>query len=148
MVMSKIQMNLVTVIVPTYNRKSSLKECIYSVLNQSYDNFELLIMDDGSTDGTAEIVKDFKDNRMVYEWNENSGGPANPRNRGVLKSKGEYVAFLDADDLWYQDKLLESVNALNSGMDVVYHDVEYKCDKESKPIDSKNITPPLCYLTC
>jgi glycosyltransferase involved in cell wall biosynthesis len=145
--MSKIQMNLIIVIVPTYNRKSSLKECVYSVLNQSYDNFELLIMDDGSTDGTAEIVKDFKDNRIIYEWNENSGGPANPRNRGVLKSKGEYVAFLDADDLWYQDKLLISINALNSGMDVVYHDVDYKCDNESKPIASKNINPPvLSYL--
>lgn len=147
MVMSKIQMSLITVIVPTYNRKSSLKECIYSVLNQSYDNFELLIMDDGSTDGTAEIVKNFKDNRIVYEWNENSGGPANPRNRGVLKSNGEYVAFLDADDLWYQDKLLVSVNALNSGMDVVYHDVDYKRDNVSTPIESKNITPPvLSYL--
>ena len=54
--------------------KASLKECIHSVLNQSYDNFELLIMDDGSTDGTVEIVNDFEDNRIVYEWNENSGG--------------------------------------------------------------------------
>ena len=57
--MSKIQMNLVTVIVPTYNRKFSLKECIYSVLNQSYDNFELLIMDDGSTDQTKTKIDEF-----------------------------------------------------------------------------------------
>ena len=112
---------LISVIIPTYNRNESLKRCIQSVIFQTYQNFEILVMDDGSTDGTKEIVTDFNDPRIIYEWDDNWGGPAKPRNRGIKKSSGEFIAFLDSDDWWLPKKLEESVVVLEKGSDLVYH---------------------------
>jgi glycosyltransferase involved in cell wall biosynthesis len=103
--MSKAAVPLFSVVIPTYNRAMRLARTIDTVLAQSFANFELLIMDDGSTDGTAEMVESYRDSRIRYDWAPNSGGPATPRNRGIDLAKGDWVAFLDADDLWYPKKL-------------------------------------------
>ena len=94
-----------TIIIPTFNRSKKLKKAIQSVLNQTYKDFELLIVDDGSTDNTKNIIKGLSDSRITYYWQKNSGGPASPRNLGINKAKGDWVCLLDSDDLWYPTKL-------------------------------------------
>ncbi len=96
----------VSVIIPTYNRALFLPAAIRSVLAQTYKNFELLIVDDGSTDNTMEAVKGFleKDKRIKYFYHDNKG-PAFSRNAGIRKSTGDYIAFLDSDDEWFPEKI-------------------------------------------
>lgn len=105
----------VSVIIPTYNRANLLPRAIKSVLNQTYKDFELIIVDDGSTDNTKKVVEEFqkKDPRIKYIWQKNSGGEARPRNMGIRHSKGEYIAFLDSDDEWLPEKLEKQVKLLN-----------------------------------
>jgi len=112
-----------SVVIPTYNRASKIRRAVESVLAQSYENFEILVMDDGSTDNTAEVVASFADPRITYRWEENFGGPARPRNRGIAQAKGEWICFLDADDWWTADKLEICFLALNADADIVYHDL-------------------------
>ena len=90
----------VSIIIPTYNRANLLPRAINSVLNQTFKDFELIIVDDGSTDNTRKVVKEFeeKDSRIKYIWQENFGGPAKPTNTGLKISKGKYIAFLDSDN--------------------------------------------------
>jgi glycosyltransferase involved in cell wall biosynthesis len=96
-----------SVIIPAYNREEELPKCIESVLNQTYTNFELIIVDNGSTDNTKELIRNYMklDNRIKYFWQENSGSPAGSRNTGIQKALGEWIAFLDSDDYWYKHKL-------------------------------------------
>ncbi|HEY7532077.1 MAG TPA: glycosyltransferase family A protein [Nitrospiraceae bacterium] len=98
-----MQQPLITVIIPAYNCGSIIRCAIESVLDQTYGNRELIVVDDGSTDGTPEVVRDYKD-RLTYVRQEN-GGVSRARNTGIRKSNGEYIAFLDADDVWEKDKL-------------------------------------------
>jgi glycosyltransferase involved in cell wall biosynthesis len=112
-----------SVVIPTYNRADKLKGTISSVLDQSFTDFEVLVMDDGSTDNTDAVVKSFNDLRINYEWYDNSGGPAAPRNRGIRKAKSEWICFLDADDAWYRDKLQICYNNIDDTVDLIYHDL-------------------------
>lgn len=100
-------MGKISVIIPTYNRGEFIKKTINSVLNQTIKNFELIIVDDGSTDNTKEIIEEFikKDDRVKYFYQKNSGSPSEPRNLGIEKAQGEYIAFLDSDDEWLPEKL-------------------------------------------
>jgi len=93
-----------SVIIPTYNRRIFLEKAIQSVLCQTFCNFELIIIDDGSLDGTDEMVKTMKDHRINYCYHQNKG-VAFSKNRGIKKAKGEYIAFLDSDDRWNKEKL-------------------------------------------
>jgi len=97
-------MKKVSVIIPTYNRAAMLDDAVSSVLAQTYQNFEILISDDGSTDNTQEVVKKF-DERVNYLYSNHSGIPAIVRNKAIIEASGEYIAFLDSDDLWLPDKL-------------------------------------------
>lgn len=112
-----------SVVIPTFNRSCKLKKTINSVLEQSFSNFEVLVMDDGSTDDTLAVMKSFNDKRLVYEWAPNSGGPATPRNRGINKAKGNWICFLDADDLWCKNKLKRVHEAIsqNPDYDLICH---------------------------
>ncbi len=92
----------VSVIIPTFNRAAFLKEAIDSVLSQSYRDFELIVVDDGSTDSTREILQDYQG--LTYLYQENRGVSA-ARNKGIQAAQGEYIAFLDSDDLWTRHKL-------------------------------------------
>ena len=101
-----------TIVIPAYNRAEKLAITIRSVLEQTFEDFELLIMDDGSTDEIEKTVSAFSDPRIQYEWAPNSGGPATPRNRGINAAKSPWVSFLDADDVWYPTKLSEVFKAI------------------------------------
>jgi len=105
---------LVSVIVATYNRANFLCETIDSILCQTYKNFELIVVDDGSTDNTEEAVKLYIDSRLKYIKTDNWGGPARPRNIGINESRGEYIAFCDDDDIWITNKLEKQVIAIDN----------------------------------
>jgi glycosyltransferase involved in cell wall biosynthesis len=123
---------LVSIIIPTHNRANDLKRALGSVFEQTFIDFEVLVMDDGSTDNTCEVIKNFNDARIIYEWAENFGGPAAPRNRGLRLARGKYVAFLDSDDWWMPKKLEESIKYLNQGADVVYHNLSWVTKLDQK----------------
>lgn len=94
---------LVTIIIPAFNCASFIGNAIGSVLEQTYENYELIVVDDGSTDDTAKHVLKYKD-KLQYIYQEN-GGVSKARNTGIKHSKGSYIAFLDADDVWEKNKL-------------------------------------------
>ena len=97
----------VSVIIPTFNRKHTLKRAIDSVLKQTYNIFELIIVDDGSNDGTGEwISKKYPKIQYIYQSNS---GVGSARNRGIHSSKGSWIAFLDSDDQWLPKKLEEQL---------------------------------------
>jgi cellulose synthase/poly-beta-1,6-N-acetylglucosamine synthase-like glycosyltransferase len=106
------QRPLVSVVVPTYQRVAVLEEALRSALAQTYDRLELLVEDDGSTDGTEAMVAALGDSRVRYAWAPNVGYPAPVRNRAIRKATGTLVAFLDSDDLWEPRKLERQVAAL------------------------------------
>ena len=93
-----MQVPLVSCVIPVWNGEKYLGEAIQSVLDQTYSNIELVIVDDGSTDGTPDVIASFT-NRVTSIRQEQSG-PAAARNTGISASKGEIVAFLDSDDIW------------------------------------------------
>ena len=96
---------LVSVIMPTYNHAKFIGKAIGSVLNQTYQNFELIIIDNYSEDDTEKIVDSYEDDRIIYLKFRNNGIIAASRNHGIQHSHGEYVAFLDSDDFWHKQKL-------------------------------------------
>jgi len=98
----------ISIVIPTYNSSSFIKRSIQSVLNQTFTDWELLVVDDCSTDDTIKIVDEFikNDSRIkLFKTPSNSGGPATPKNIGLKNAQGEYVAFLDHDDEWFLKKL-------------------------------------------
>jgi len=104
-------MSLITVIIPVYNGEKTIRETIESVLNQTYSNFELLVINDESTDSTLDLLASIQDPRLKVFSYINAGVSAS-RNRGLSHASGEFIAFLDADDLWTPDKLEAQVKAL------------------------------------
>ena len=106
-----------SVVIPTYNRAARLRLTLDSVIAQTFQEFEVLVMDDGSTDNTRAVVESFNDLRIRYEWADNSGGPATPRNRGIDASRGDWICFLDADDIWYPEKLTIVAGAIGDHPD-------------------------------
>jgi glycosyltransferase involved in cell wall biosynthesis len=96
---------LVSIIIPTYNRKKTILRAIESVLNQTYKNWELIIVDDGSRDNTKEVIKNSLKNKKIRYYKTKNLGVCNARNYGAIKSKGEYIAFLDSDDEFEINKL-------------------------------------------
>ena len=101
---------LVSIIMPSYNTAKYIEESIKSVLAQTYTNWELLIVDDCSTDNTDEIVQPFlSDERVKYLKNEKNSGAAISRNRALREAKGKWIAFLDSDDLWMPEKLEKQI---------------------------------------
>jgi len=95
----------VSVIIATWNRSASLERAVRSALSQSHPPLEVLVCDDGSTDDTEQVVRSFGDSRVIWLPGERAGRPAIPRNRGIGNSRGEWLAFLDDDDVWLPEKL-------------------------------------------
>ncbi|HBG06016.1 MAG: hypothetical protein A2075_15635 [Geobacteraceae bacterium GWC2_58_44] len=95
----------VSVIIPTWNRSAALKRAVRSALSQSHPPLEVLVCDDGSTDDTGQVLRSIGDSRVVWLPGERGGRPAIPRNRGLSHSRGEWLAFLDDDDVWLPEKL-------------------------------------------
>lgn len=113
---------IVSVIIPTYNREKLLMRAIQSVLNQTFKDFEIIVIDDSSRGNTKEFVKSIKDKRIKYIYKSRfSHNPATTRNEGIIKSKGKYIAFLDDDDEWFPEKLqLQLKEFENRNIGLVY----------------------------
>lgn len=101
--------DLVSIIMPSYNTAKYIYSSIKSVLAQTYTNWELIIVDDCSTDNTDEIVASFGDSRIRYIKNERNCGAAVSRNKALREAKGKWIAFLDSDDLWHPEKLEKQI---------------------------------------
>ncbi len=109
-------MPLISVIVPTYNYAHFIGDCLESIFSQTYKDFEVIVVDDGSTDGTAEILQEYKE-KIRYIYQENRGLPS-ARNTGIQSSHGKFLAFLDSDDLWLPYKLEEQIRILGDDADM------------------------------
>lgn len=120
---------MITVIIPLYNKKSSIARALDSVLSQTYQDFEVIVVDDGSTDEGAAIVEQYTDPRIRLVRQENLGVSA-ARNRGIKEAKGDYVAFLDADDEWMTEFLEEIVALQNEFPQCRAHATNYKFCRE------------------
>ena len=102
---TSIEAPLISVIIPTYNRANLVNQTLDSVLQQSYQNLEIIIVDDGSTDETEATIKDIADSRICYLRHQKNFGGAKARNTGIEAATGQYIAFLDSDDIWMPNKL-------------------------------------------
>lgn len=132
-----------SIIIPTYNRKLKLLRALESVLNQTFNNFEIIVYDDGSTDGTKEEIQKMTSPQIRYFWKENSGLPAVGRNFGIQEAKGEWLCFLDSDDYWELSKLEKINKAIqnNPQYQIFSHDefqVNAKGEILEKLIHTKN----------
>jgi glycosyltransferase involved in cell wall biosynthesis len=132
---------LVSVIIPTYNREKLLKRCIKSVLNQSYENFEIVVVDNYSDDDTANLIHDINSDRIRFFQINNEGVIAKSRNFGIKKAKGKYVAFLDSDDWWDKHKLKLCLNYM-SDYDFVYHNMKQVQGDKEKNLRMRSINKP------
>lgn len=115
--MSSDRLPLVSVIIPTYNRREYVRLAIESALAQTYTDFEIIVIDDGSTDGTGEALRAY-DGRIHYIFKANEGNAAAARNYGMSIARGEYIALLDSDDLWLPDKLLRQMETMLDDSDL------------------------------
>ena len=133
---------LVSIIMPSYNTGRFIKETIESVLAQSYPTWELIIVDDCSTDNTDEVVNQYlADERIRYIKNDTNSGAAVSRNRALREAKGKWIAFLDSDDLWEPEKLQKQISFMrDNGYHFSYTNY-IEIDEESK-VNGKSVTGP------
>ena len=96
---------MISIVVPVYNKQNSIKRCIESVCNQTYPDWELLLIDDGSTDGSAQIIQPYLTDSRIHYYRKENGGVSSARNMGIRKATGEWIVFLDADDYFLLDAL-------------------------------------------
>lgn len=121
-----------SVILPTFNRAEKLRRALESLAAQTFTDFEVIVCDDGSTDHSPEVVDSFKESfHITYLWEENWGGPARPRNKGLGVARGEWICFLDSDDWWYPEKLATIVD-FTPNADVIHHDSDVFDEKGKK----------------
>ncbi len=141
-----------SVVIPLYNKELSIKNTIQSVLNQSYQNFEIIVVNDGSTDCSEEIVRKLNDKRIRIFVKEN-GGVSSARNFGIREAKYDWIAFLDGDDLWDINHLMEyynviienpKINWLTSGFRTYYNDDVEKINIYSKEGVIRNVLLEYC----
>lgn len=126
---------LISVIIPTYNAGRYIEKTLQSVFDQTYKNIEIIVIDDGSTDNTEVLLKQYNDPRLHYIKQPNSGGPAKPRNVGIAAAKGEYIAIFDSDDLMMPNKLSSQIKALETTPDAAFC-----CTNFSKIDENDNVT--------
>lgn len=116
-----MEQKMISVIIPTYNRKETLPRCIESVLRQSYRNIEVLVVDDASADGTEELFREISDVRLRYLRYDTNRGACYARNYGAGHAAGELLAFQDSDDVWHEDKLEKQYEyLLSEGADLCF----------------------------
>lgn len=125
---------LVSVIMPSYNTANFIEESINSVLNQTHQNFELIIVDDCSTDNTDEVVAQIKDERIRYIKNEKNSGAAVSRNRALREAKGKWIAFLDSDDVWLPEKLEKQLAFMKENGYKFSYTAYEQIDESSQPL--------------
>ena len=132
----------ISVVLPTYNRSKVLGRAIRSVLQQSFRDFELIVVDDGSTDDTEEVVRAFSDERVIYIRQTNNAGASAARNVGIQHAKAHLVAFQDSDDEWLSDKLKQQYELIDDNaspeIGIVYTGFVYYTDRTAHYIPEKN----------
>lgn len=132
---------LVSIIMPAFNAEAYIRTAVESVLAQTYEHWELLVVDDGSTDGTARIVEDFRDSRIVLIRKTN-GGVSSARNVGLNNAKGSFIAFLDSDDIWLSQKLAQQVSfMLERPETAISHTLYASINEAGKPILNRQLYP-------
>ncbi|SFB83792.1 teichuronic acid biosynthesis glycosyltransferase TuaG [Marinospirillum celere] len=127
----------VSVVVPVFNSEAYLAACLNSLLTQSYEDFEVLIVDDGSTDASLHVIRPFveKDSRFQLIKCDENHGPAYARNQGIAVAKGRYVAFLDSDDYWLPTKLERQLAFMQEKSTPLSFTAYWRCDGEGEPKD-------------
>ena len=141
-------MELVSIIMPAYNCGRFIREAIDSVLAQTYTAWELLIVDDCSTDNTAAVIASYRDERIHYMRNERNSGAALSRNKALREAKGKYIAFLDADDTWMPEKLERQIAfMIQNGYDFTYT-AFHRTDKPFRISGPRHITKMGMYAFC
>ena len=126
--------DLVSIIMPSWNTGEFIAESIQSVLNQTYTNWELLIVDDCSSDNTDEVVAGFNDDRIRYFHNEKNSGAALTRNKAMREARGEWIAFMDSDDLWMPEKLEHQLKFMKENRGNLSFTEYEKIDENSNPL--------------
>ncbi len=135
--------NLVSIITPSYNSAKFVSQTIESVLAQTYIKWEMIIVDDVSPDNSNKIIEEYikKDSRIKLITLENNSGPAVARNRAIEEANGRYIAFLDADDLWYPEKLEKQIGFMKANnYELTYTNYE-TMDESGNKLDSLLISP-------
>lgn len=136
---------MVSIIIPIYNAKKWIKDTIENILNQTYDNFELILVDDNSKDGTQKILKQYENKsniKIIYL--EKNVGPGIARNNGLKYAKGRYICFQDADDLWEKDKLEKQIRFMKKG-EYAFSYTGFKYIKENNKLKTVHIPEKLNY---
>ena len=121
---------MVSIIIPTYNRYKLAKRAIHSILNQTYKEYEIIVVDDGSSDDTKSLKDEF-DIKYIYQSN---CGVSSARNKGVKTAKGEWIAFLDSDDEWMEDKLQKQMEFFGRNPSVKFCHTEEKWIREGREV--------------
>ena len=139
--------DLVSIISPSYNCEKFIGKTIDSVLAQTYENWELIIVDDCSTDNTDAVVAKYNDKRIKYLKNEKNSGAAVSRNKALREAKGRWIAFLDSDDLWLPKKLEKQIHFMESnGYHFSYTNYE-EIDEDGNKLDVKVTGPKVISKT-
>jgi len=140
-----LKKSLVSIITPVYNGQDFLDRCIKSVLAQTYENWELLLIDDGSSDNSVQIIENYlEDNRIKLLRNESNSGIPTTRNKGIENSTGEFIALLDQDDEWLPHKLEKQVSRfleIDDSFGLIYSNVEVRTDQGILSDQKKEIEP-------
>ncbi|MDH7913174.1 glycosyltransferase family A protein [Winogradskyella sp. SYSU M77433] len=124
-----------SVIIPLYNKADYIKSTLLSVLNQDFTDFEVLIINDGSTDNSLEVLEQFSDNRIKL-FNQENKGASNARNHGIKFAKGAFIALIDADDIWYRNHLSELRNQTSK-----FPDAELYCNNYEVFLNENTVKP-------
>lgn len=139
----KLVPDLVSVIMPCYNGEKFIKETIESVLNQTYQLWELLIIDDGSQDNSVDIIKSYQADQRIKLIQQPNGGSAVARNNGIRHSQGQYMALLDSDDIWLPNFLEEQIKFMKSKNAICvccsYSRIDEKSNEILKPVIAKKV---------
>ena len=142
-------MPLISIIIPTYNHANYLSKALESVINQSFQNWEAIVIDNQSIDETRKIISGYRDSRIKYLRISNNGVVAKSRNAGIMMAKGKWIAFLDSDDWWVKNKLKICHNIIKkkNDIDLIYHDLNIVNNKTSlfnlRKIKSRKLKKPI-----
>lgn len=134
----------VSVIIPTFNRVKLLKRALHSIFYQTYNNWEIIVVDNFSSDGTERLINDLDDKRIIYKKYRNNGIIGASRNIGINSSDGYYLAFLDSDDWWDKNKLRVSIEKMEStNADLIYHNCFIKGSSFSFKTHARKLKEPI-----
>ncbi len=138
---------LFSVVIPTYNRAAIIGKAVESVLAQTCRDFEIVVVDNGGSDNTKQVLEQYRNPSIRYHWQRGTGGPAGPRNTGIRLARGTYVAFLDSDDWWYPEKLAKVKQALDAhpGAALIHHPVDVIMRSTMKPVYTTKAKGPAVF---